>query len=129
MFIKLGKICNQRMRLNLPSSKPSGSSCSRYGSSGSGSRYCLANSSTGSPSFTPVSTAHTNKQTINKKKEIKVLPLSSNQKKFRYEDRKNIFGRFSNGTAGSISELAWSSFEITGGFLVHEMISYEVFRG
>ena len=71
---------------------------------------------------------HTNKYTINKRKEIKVLPLSSNQKKLRYEDRKNIFGRFSNGTAGSISELAWSSFGITGGFLAHEMISYEVFR-
>ena len=36
------------------------------------------NSLMGSPSFTPVSTAHTNKHTINKKKEIKVLPLSSN---------------------------------------------------
>ena len=69
------------------------------------------------------------KQTHNKKKEIKVLPLSSNQKKFRYEDRNNIFGRFSNGTAGSISELVWSSFGITGGFLAHEMISYEMFRG
>ena len=68
-------------------------------------------------------------QTHNKEKEMNVLSLSSNQEKFRYEDRRNIFGRFSNGTAGSISELAWSSFEITGGFLVHEMISYEVFRG
>jgi hypothetical protein len=47
--------------------------------------------------------------------------LSSNQEKFRYEDRKIIFGRFSNGTAESVLEMAWSSFGIIGGFLAHEM--------
>ena len=36
----------------------------------------------------------THKQTHNKEKEIKVLPLSSNQENLRYEDRKNIFGTF-----------------------------------
>jgi hypothetical protein len=42
---------HQRMGLDLPSSKPSGSSSSRYGSSGSGSRYC-------SSSVTPSATTH-----------------------------------------------------------------------
>ena len=59
---------------NLPSSKPSGKSWSKHCPSGSrsrnwslftGSQYC---SSTGSPSFTPWSTTHTNKHTIKKKK-------------------------------------------------------------
>jgi len=34
------------------------------------------------------------KQTHNKEKEIKVLPLSLNQEKLRKEGRKDIFGRF-----------------------------------
>ena len=64
----------------------------------------------------------THKQTHNKEKEIKVLSLSSNQRKLRYGDRNNIFGWFSNGIAGIILGMAWSSFGITGGFLVHGMI-------
>jgi hypothetical protein len=62
------------------------------------------------------------KQTHNQEKEIRVLSLSSNRKQLRYEDRSNIFGRFSNGTAEIILGMAWSSFGIFGGFLVHEMI-------
>ena len=41
-------------------------------------------------SFYKPGVTHTNKHTINKK--IKVLSLSSNQKKLRYGDRNNIFG-------------------------------------
>ena len=62
------------------------------------------------------------KQAHNKEKEIKVLPLSSNQKKLRYEDRKNIVGRFYNDTAEIILEMVWSNFETIGGFFAHEMI-------
>ena len=47
------------------------------------------------------------KQAHNQEKEIKVLSLSSNQKQFRYEVRCNIFGRFSNGMAKIILEMAW----------------------
>ena len=47
------------------------------------------------------------KQTHNKEKEIKVLSSSSNRKKLRYGDGSNIFGRFSNGTAENILEIAW----------------------
>ena len=47
------------------------------------------------------------KQTHNKEKEIKVLSLSSNRKKLRYGDRSNISGRFSNGTAEIMLEMAW----------------------
>jgi len=47
------------------------------------------------------------KQTHNKEKEIKVLSLSSNRKKLRYGDGSNIFGWFSNGTAGFMLEMAW----------------------
>ena len=47
-----------------------------------------------------------NKHTINKKK-IKVLSSSSNQRKLRYENRNNIFGRSSNGMAETILEMAW----------------------
>ena len=47
------------------------------------------------------------KQAHNKEKEIKVLSLSSNQGKLGYGYGKNIFGRFSNGTAEIMLELAW----------------------
>ena len=47
------------------------------------------------------------KQTQNSEKEIKVLSLSSNWRRLRYGDRNNIFGRFSNGTAENILEMAW----------------------
>ena len=56
-----------------------------------------------------------------------VLSLSSNQEKFRYENRKNIFGRFSNGMAKIMLEMVWSSFGIIEGFLAYEMIG--AFRG
>ena len=49
----------------------------------------------------------THKQAHNKEKEIKVLPLSSDQEKLRYGDRSNIFLWFSNGTAKIMLELAW----------------------
>ena len=63
------------------------------------------------------------KQAHNQEKEIKVLSLSSNQEKFRYEDRRNIFRRFSNDKAKIMLEMVWLSFGIIGGFLAHEMIS------
>ena len=47
------------------------------------------------------------KQTHNQEKGIKVLLLSSNQKQLRYGDRSNIFGRFSNGMAKTMLEMAW----------------------
>ena len=47
------------------------------------------------------------KQAHNQEKEIKVLSLSLNQKQLRYGDRSNIFGRFSNGMAKIILEMAW----------------------
>ena len=47
------------------------------------------------------------KQAPNQEKEIKVLSLSSNWEQLRYRDRSNIFGRFSNGTAETILEMAW----------------------
>ena len=47
------------------------------------------------------------KQAHNKEKEIKILSLSSNRKQLRYEDRSDIFGRFSNGTTETILEQAW----------------------
>ena len=47
------------------------------------------------------------KQAHNQEKEIKVLSLSSNRKQLRYRDRSNIFGRFSNGMAEIILEMAW----------------------
>jgi len=62
------------------------------------------------------------KQAHNQEKEIKVLSLSSNREQLRYEDRSDIFGRFSNGTAKIILGMAWSSLGINGGFLVHGMI-------
>ena len=68
VFIKTRtETCIKRVELNLPSSKPSGKSCP----SGSGlqnwsSFSCSQNCSlTGSPSFTPRSTTHTNKHPIN----------------------------------------------------------------
>ena len=62
------------------------------------------------------------KQTHNKYKEINVLSLSSNRRRLRYGDRNNIFGRFSNGTAKTILEMAWSDLEALGGFLAYEII-------
>ena len=47
------------------------------------------------------------KQPHNQEKEIKVLSLSSNREQLRYGDRSNIFGRFSNGMAEIILEMAW----------------------
>ena len=47
------------------------------------------------------------KQAHNQEKEIKVLSLSSNRKQLRYGNRSNIFGRFSNGMAKIILEMAW----------------------
>ena len=61
-------------------------------------------------------------QTHNKEKEMNVLSLSSNQEKFRYEDRRNIFGRFYNGTVEIILEKVQSNFGRIGGCLAHEMI-------
>ena len=69
---------------------------------------------------TVVYSAH--KQAHNKEKEIKVLPLSSNQGKLRYGDRSNIFGWFSNGMAEIMLEMAWSNFRSIGECLAHEMI-------
>ena len=57
----------------------------------------------------------THKQAHNKKKEIKFLSLSSN-----WEN--NIFGRFSNGMAENLLEMAWSNFGRIGGCLAHEMM-------
>ena len=47
------------------------------------------------------------KQAHNQEKEIKVLSLSSIRKQLRYEDRSNIFGRFSIGMAKTILGMAW----------------------
>ena len=47
------------------------------------------------------------KQANNREKEIKVLSLSSNRKQLRYGDRSNIFGRFPNGMAKTMLEMAW----------------------
>ena len=47
------------------------------------------------------------KQAHNEEKEIKILSLSSNQEKLRYGYGKNIFGRFSNGVAEIMLEMAW----------------------
>ena len=47
------------------------------------------------------------KQSHNQEKEIKVLSLSSNQKQLSYGDRSNIFRRFPNGMAKTMSGLVW----------------------
>ena len=47
------------------------------------------------------------KQEHNQEKEIMILSLSSNRKQLRYEDRSNIFGRFSNGTVETRLGMAW----------------------
>ena len=47
------------------------------------------------------------KQAHNQEKEIKVLSLSSIRKQLRYEDRSNIFGRFSIGMAKTIIGMVW----------------------
>ena len=74
-------------------------------------------------SFVPTMIYDAYKQTHSQEKEIKVLSLSSNRKQLRYRDRGNIFGRFSNGMAKILLEMAWPSFEIIAGFLANEMIS------
>ena len=93
---------HQRVRLNLPFTKPSGKSWSKYCPSGlgrgTGPRQ-LARGTT-HQRVLPRShrdVRHTHKQAHNKEKEIKVLSLSLNQEKLRYRYGKNIFGRFSNG--------------------------------
>ena len=55
--------------------------------------------------YTVIYDAH--KQAHNQEKEIKVLSLSSSRKQLRYGDRSNIFGRFPNGMAKIILEMAW----------------------
>ena len=62
------------------------------------------------------------KQAHKQENEIKVLSLSSNREQLRYEDKSDIFWRFSNDTAEIILGMAWSSLGINGGFLVHGMI-------
>ena len=47
------------------------------------------------------------KQAHNQEKEIKALSLSSIRKQIRYGDRSNIFGRFPNGMARTMLEMAW----------------------
>ena len=47
------------------------------------------------------------KQTHNQEKEIKVLSLSSIRKQIRYGDRSNIFERFPNGMAKTMTREAW----------------------
>ena len=47
------------------------------------------------------------KQAHNQEEEIKVLSLSSYREQLTYEDRSDIFGRFSNGTTETILEQAW----------------------
>jgi len=47
------------------------------------------------------------KQAHNQEKEIKALSLSSIRKQIRYGDRSNIFGRFPNGMAKTMLEMAW----------------------
>ena len=47
------------------------------------------------------------KLTHNQEREIKVLSLSSNRKQLKYGDRSNIFGRFPNGIAKTMLEMAW----------------------
>ena len=93
---------HQRAGLNLPSSKPSGKSWSRYCPSGSGVTelvlvHLLAVLLVDGLSFVHTVIYDVYKQTHNQEKEIKVLSLSSNRKQLRYGDRNNIFGRFSIG--------------------------------
>ena len=47
------------------------------------------------------------KQAHNKEKELKILSLSSNRKQLIYEDRSDIFGQFSNGTAEIKLGMTW----------------------
>ena len=47
------------------------------------------------------------KQAHNKEKEIRILSLSSNRKQLSYGDRSNILGRFPNGMAKTMLEMAW----------------------
>ena len=47
------------------------------------------------------------KQAHKQEKEIKVLSLRLNREQLRYENRSNIFGRFSNGMAEIMLGMAW----------------------
>ena len=47
------------------------------------------------------------KQAHNQEKEIKVLSLSSIRKQLKYEDRSNIFGRFSISMAKTMLGMSW----------------------
>ena len=102
---------HQRMGLNLPFSKPSRKSCSRYCPSvrgrGTGPRS-LAHS-TARQRILPRShrDLRRTQASTQSRKELKVLSLSSNQKQLRYGDRSNIFGRFPNGMAKTMLEMAW----------------------
>ena len=58
-------------------------------------------------SLVPTVIYDAHKQAHNQEKEINVLSLSSNREQLRYGDRSNIFGRFSNGMAKIIIEMAW----------------------
>ena len=104
---------HQRMGLNLPSSKPSETSWSRYCPSGSGwvavlvLAHLLAVLLVDGFSLIHTVIYNVHKQAHNKEKEIKVLSLSSNREQLRYEDRSDIFGRFSNGTAEFMLGMAW----------------------
>src|SRR5688572_25456648 len=108
---------HQRVRLDLPFSKPSGSSCSRYWSSGSGSR---SNSSSRSSSGTPRSTAHTNEHTINKKEKY-FTRRAPNRKCERKIGRRGIFMKFGYASVEIYERRPWSSLGSIGGNLAHEM--------
>ena len=60
------------------------------------------------------------KQAHNKEKENKDFIV---ELELRNICSKNIFGRFFNGMAEIILELAWSNLGMTGEFLAHEMMS------
>ena len=103
---------HQRMRLNLPFSKPSGKSWSKVLSFGFGVAELVLVHLFAILLVDGFSLIHTviydvYKQAHNQEKEIKVLSLSSNREQLRYRDRSNISGRFSNGTAETILEMAW----------------------
>ena len=103
---------HQRMGLNLPFSKPSGKSWSRYCPLGFGVAELVLVHLLAVLLVDGFSLVHTviydvHKQAHNQEKEIKILSLSSNQKQLRYEDRSDIFGRFPNGTAEIMLGMVW----------------------
>src|SRR5688572_476450 len=89
---------HQRVRLDLPSLKPSRSSCSWCWSSGSGSR---SNFSSCSSLGTPRSTAHTIEHTINKRK-LKLLPVELEQRTRTKNKKNEYFHEIWRGLGGSI---------------------------